>query len=96
MIITISATLTPEWIDTLAKAKGYEDTINTMTDSWFIYSPNPQTKEDFIRQVYQSIIENDAINVFVSNAKAQRAEQDRIEEETIRENVISSITSSIE
>jgi len=96
MKITITADLIPEYIDILAKSKGYENEIHTMTDSGFVHSQNPQSKEDFIRQVYQSMIENDAINVFVNYAKAQRAESERLEEETIRANVAASITSSVE
>jgi len=95
MVITISATLTPEWIDTLSKAKGYESEIHTMTDAGFVHSANSQTPEDFIRQVYQSMIENDAIDVFVKYAKEQRAELERIEEEKIRTSVSNSITSSV-
>lgn len=95
MKITITADLIQEYINILAKAKWYEEEIHTMTESGFVVSINPQTKEDFIRQVYQSLIENDAVNIFIMNEKSQRAEAERIVEETIRANVATSITSSI-
>ncbi len=57
---------------------------------------NPQTREEYLKEVYTGIITSDATNVFVQYAKEQRSEQERIEQETILENVVASITSYIE
>lgn len=88
MKITISAELTAEQVQILSTKKGYSETI--------FGEPNLQTREEYLKEVYTGIIMADATNVFVSYAKEQRAEQERIEEETIRANVAASITSSIE
>ncbi len=88
MKITISADLTAEQVQILSTKKGYSETI--------FGEPNTQSREEYLKEVYTGIILADATSVFVSYTKEQRAEQERIEEETIRANVSASITSSIE
>lgn len=87
MKITISATLTSDQIDILAKQKWYNETI-------FDYQ-NPQSKEDFLRQVYEGIILNDATREYISYSNRQKEEARIAEENAIREQVSSSITSTI-
>lgn len=100
MTITITATLTPEQIDILSKQKGYQDTISAMSEdpesTETIQVPNPQTKSDFIRQVYEGIILGDATREYISFANRQKDEARIAEENAIREQVAQSITSSIE
>lgn len=88
MKITISAELTAEQVQILSTKKGYSETI--------FGEPNTQSREEYLKEVYTGIIMADATNVFISYTKEQRAEQERLEEETIRANVSASITSSIE
>ena len=88
MKITISADLTAEQVQILSTKKGYSETI--------FGEPNTQSREEYLKEVYTGIILADATSVFVSYTKEQRAEQERLEEETIRANVSASITSSIE
>jgi hypothetical protein len=58
--------------------------------------PNTQSKEDFLRQVYDGIIKNDISNELI-RYNNQMKEEDRLKEENaIRESVAKSITSSVE
>jgi archaellum component FlaC len=77
-----------EQIDILARQKGYQDILNEVE--------NLQTKSDFIRQVYEGIILGDATREFVAYTTRQKEEARIAEENTIREQVASAITSSIE
>jgi len=96
MIITISATLTPDQIDILAKQKGYQDTISVPWEEQAIVQvSNPQSKEDFIRQVYEGIILSDATREFISYTTRQKEEARIAEENAIRESVANSITSTV-
>lgn len=85
--IPYSETTTSEWIIVPAWVTKYIENITIN---------NPQTREEYLKDVYTGIITSDATNVFVQYSKEQRAEQERIEQETIRENVVASITSYIE
>lgn len=97
MKITISATLIPEQIDILAKQKGYQETISTPWDGHTIIQvQNPQSKEDFIRQVYEGIILGDATREYIAYSNRQKEEARIAEENAIREQVTQSITSTIE
>lgn len=95
MKITISATLTTEQIDILAKQKGYQDTISSGVIPDIVEIPNPQSKADFIRQVYEGIILGDATREYISFANRQKDEARIAEENAIREQVSQSITSNI-
>jgi hypothetical protein len=57
---------------------------------------NPQSKEDFIRQVYEGIILADATREFLSFTNRQKEEARMAEENAIREAVANSITSKVE
>jgi phosphopantetheinyl transferase (holo-ACP synthase) len=58
--------------------------------------PNTQSKEDFLRQVYEWVIINDISNEIIRYFN-QQAEPERIaKENAIREAVAKSITSSVE
>lgn len=63
MTITITATLTEEQLNILGTYKWYSE--------W--------NKEEFIRDVYQSMIINDATNVFIDYSRKQ-TEQARLDE----------------
>lgn len=98
MKITVSATLNEEQIDILAKQKGYQETFqetNVETNEVSNY-PNPQSKEDFIRQVYEGIILADATREYISYANSTKENERIAYENSIREQVASSITSNIE
>ena len=56
---------------------------------------NPQSKEDFIRQVYEGIILSDATREFISYTTRQKEEARIAEENAIRESVANSITSTV-
>ena len=84
MKITVTATLNEEQIDILAKQKGYQESTNDYT--------NPQSKEDFIRQVYEGIILADATREYIWYANRQKEEARIAEENAIREQVAQSIT----
>lgn len=95
MIITISATLTDEQIDTLAQVKGYSSKISNLGENGIVETDNPVSPADFIRSVYEAMIVNDATSVFSNSLRTTMAEQVRVQEEAIRESVQSSITSTI-
>lgn len=94
MIITISATLSTEEVDVISALKGYSPTVHVWP--WEPEVENPQSREDFVRQVYESMIKNDARNVFLEYSRIQRQEAERIENETISKNVDNAITSKVE
>lgn len=91
MKITISAILDETQIAILATQKGYQDTILSGEDR----IPNTQSKEDFIREVYEGTILTDATREFVSFSNKQKEEARIEEEKAIREQVRASISSSV-
>lgn len=80
-------TTTAEWIVISAWVTKYFENITIS---------NPQSREEYLKEVYTWIITADTTNVFIQYAKEQRAEAERIEQEEIRANVVAAITSSIE
>lgn len=71
MQITISSTLTEEQALILAKEKGFVETIDTVTDTTtnpmtFITSQNPQSPFDFLKNVYENMIKEDAKKLFIA------------------------------
>lgn len=96
MIITISATLNEEQINILANQKWYSNTTTELVEWEIININNTQSKEDFIRKVYESIIINDATREYISYSIRQKEESRIVEENAIREQVAQSITSNIE
>lgn len=70
MQITISSTLTDEQAILLAKEKGWQETIGTIEDitvmPWVIvYATNPQSPFDFLKNVYENMIKDDAKTLFI-------------------------------
>jgi len=57
---------------------------------------NPQTPQDYVRQVYEGIIIADATNIFTEYRSVKLKEQQKLLEEAVRESVTSSITSTID
>lgn len=96
MIITISATLNEEQINILANQKWYSNTTTELVEWEIININNTQSKEDFIRKVYESIIINDATREYISYSIRQKEESRIVEENAIREQVAQFITSNIE
>ena len=99
MKITVTAELTPEQIEILSKMKGYQSmltVIDTESPTNLIESENPQSKEDYIRQVYEGIIKADASHEFIAFAHMNREAEKLALETSIREQVDSSVTSNIE
>jgi hypothetical protein len=77
------------WLD------GVEIPAGTRTITVWENVNNPQSKEDFLRQVFEGIIKND-VSIELIRHNNQMKEEARIaEENAIREAVASSITSSI-
>ena len=96
MKITISSVLEESDIVILSNAKWYQESIITFENWQEISNPNPQSRSDFIRQVYEWILIADATKIFCEYRSAQLKEQQRLLEEAVREWVISSITSVVE
>jgi len=69
MQISITSTLTEEQALILAKEKGWADTIsvNDYTNSpmSMIETPNPQSTFDFLKNVYENMIKEDAKTLFI-------------------------------
>ena len=83
MNITITASLTEDQLDIISRQKWYN------LDSEL-------SKSEFIKNVYESLIINDATNIFIDYSRKQLEETRLAEENAIREQVKSSISSSIE
>ena len=94
MIITISATLSIEEVNIISTLKGYSQMIPV--GPWEPEIENPQSREDFVRQVYESMIKNDAKNIFLEYLRIQRQEADRLEDEVISKNIDNAISSKVE
>lgn len=94
MIITISANLSPEEVQIISAIKGYSPTV--AVTFWEPEVENPQSREDFVRQVYESMIKTDAKSVFLEYIRVQRQEADRLEDEAISKNIDNAISSSVE
>lgn len=99
MIITITATLNDEQVYMLATQKGYQDTIIAISEdpesNKTIEVPNPQSRSDFIRQVYEGMIIGDATRESIAFSNKMKEAERIAEENAIRQAVESSITSSI-
>lgn len=101
MKITITADLSLDEANILAGQKWYSSKISVLSSdpkdtSTFVEIDNPQSSSDFIRQVYESIIINDATKIFTEYRSTQLKEQQRLLEEAVRESVTLSITSIVE
>ncbi len=94
MVITISATLSPEEVQIISSIKWYSPTIPV--GPWEPEVENPQTREDFIRQVYEAMIKDDAKRVFSMDLQLKRQEEQRLEEQYIQERIDGAISSNID
>ena len=93
MVITQTATFTPEEVAIVAKMKGYSEMVPNWPGEPEIQ--NPQSKEDFVKDVYEKMVKADVKNVFLEYARLQRQEAEKVENETISSTIEASITSSI-
>lgn len=57
--------------------------------------PNPQSREDYLRQIYEGIISADIANEFLRDVQNKRAEMARLENEALRASINSIITSEV-
>lgn len=83
MNITITASITEDQLDIISSQKWYN-------------SDSELPKSEFIKNVYESLIINDATNIFIEYSRKQSEETRLAEENAIREQVKASISSSID
>lgn len=101
MKLSITATLTEEEVIILAKNKWWNETIidsNFDENQNIVHTeiPNPQTASEFIINVYQSMIIQDATRMFTEYRTQELKEQIKLTEETVQNQVTEAIISSIE
>jgi len=100
MIITITANLTEEQALILAKEKGWSDTISTLditTEPILIVTvPNTQTVGEFLANVYQAMVKNDAERIYISVFNQNRDTENEAARQMIRDQVATSISSLVE
>lgn len=105
MKLSITATLKEEEVSILAQEKWRSPTVNETKEkieewvfAWYetIESPNPITAEQFIVNVYQSMIVQDATRIFTEYRTQELKEQITQTENVVTEQVTQAITSSIE
>jgi len=100
MIITITANLIEEQALLLAKEKWYSELIYSLVDNTTVpetYSniPNPETPYEFLKKVYEAMIVQDATNHYIAVYDRNRKAEQETEVNAIKEQVVSSITSSV-
>lgn len=102
MKITITASLTDEQALILAKRMWYsEEIIWAILDeeTWLSSNgmiKNPQTPFDFIKNVYEQMVANDAARHFIAYNDEKNQAIWEEEDQTIKQEVFSSITSKVE
>lgn len=99
MKITITATITDEQCLLLAKEKWYEETITNIIDpenNIIETIPNPITPSEFVKNVYEAMLMEDATQTFIRVTDRELDKQRALELASIRDTIVSSITSSIE
>lgn len=100
MLLSISATLTEEEILILATAKWRSNKKNiNKNDNWvitIIEVNNDISASEFIVNVYQSMIVQDATRIFTEYRTQELKEQITQTENVVTEQVTQAITSSIE
>ena len=103
MIITIKANLTEEQALLLAKEKGYNPTIVNnvyVPDTTDLFSSetitNPQTVGEFLSNVYQAMVKNDAESIYISVFNQNRDVENEAARQMIRDQVETSISSVVE
>jgi len=93
MKLSITATLTEEQVFILAVQKWWSATINI---PWQEEKVNPMSASEFIMNVYQAMIVNDATKLFTEYRTQELKEQMTKTEELVKSDVETAITSSIE
>jgi len=105
MKLSITATLTEEEVIILAQEKWWSPTVTETKEkieewvfAWYetIEISNPITAEQFIVNVYQSMIVQDATKVFTEYRTQELKQQIAQTENIVTEQVTQAITSSIE
>lgn len=100
MKLSITATLTDEEVTTLARAKWWDEKVSVTieTENWndIAEQDNPLTAADFIVNVYQAMIANDAALVFTHVNTVALKEQIAAAEASIQAQVNGFLSSSIE
>lgn len=101
MQITITATLTDEQALILAKRMWYSEEVSSpiydenMNPISYELIKNPQSTWEFIKEVYEKMLINDVIKHFIAyNNEKNKAIWDA-EDQAIKEEVISSVTSKV-
>jgi len=89
MIITITANLTEEQALTLAKEKGWSDTLSThdLNTLSVVTVPNPQSVGEFLSNVYQAMVCNDASRIYLEVFNRRIAEENEANREAIKEQI---------
>ena len=100
MIITISATLTEEQVTILAKEKGYWEMTTIILDSTTMplvteTIQNPQSAGDFLRNVYQSMIAQDASRIYLEVFNRRIAEENEANRDAIKEQIAWAMSSTV-
>jgi len=100
MIITVTANLTEEQALILAKEKGWSDTISshdmTTEPISIVTVPNTQTVGEFLSNVYQAMVKNDAERIYISVFNQNRDLENEAARQMIRDQVATSISSVVE
>ena len=100
MLITISATLTEEQALILAKEKGWSDTTSQVIDSSVVpfvleTIPNTQTVGEFLSNVYQAMVGNDASRIYLEVFNRRIAEENEANREAIKEQIAWAMSSTV-
>lgn len=94
MIIAISQNFTEEETLIISNLKGYSPFIPVGPGDPDI--ENPESREEFLRKIYDAMVKNDKKNTLFEHARIQRQESERLENDSISKNVDNSITSWVE
>ena len=101
MIITVTANLTEEQAVLLATEKGWSSTITQALDTTAMpftteTIPNTQTVGEFLSNVYQAMVKNDAERIYISVFNQNRDVENEASRQMIRDQVATSISSVVE
>ena len=100
MQITVTATLTEEQAIILATEKGYSPTITQIVDNTtmpFVTEDvvNPQSHYEFIKNVYENMIKEDAAKVYIAYDDKENIGKKMAREAYLKNMVASSISSAV-
>ena len=99
MKINISAELTEEQAVILATEKGWSTTVFTH-NNWevpfsVIETPNPVTAGEFLSNVYQAMVCNDASRIYLEVFNRRIAEENEANREAIKEQIAWAMSSTV-